>query len=115
MFGQTCLLCGGKDSDQDPVAPSLKRVWGHGVDTATGKNCGTLCKVCFRVYRAQFRGKHSNPNALKAAFGADVELHQLFTHWWNMCIQAMKDAGSHECSISWGSGLSSGGVCAVAG
>ena len=102
-FGQICLLCGCADSEQDNIIPSMKRLWGYAVDMETGKNVGSLCRICMKVYRARFRGKYSTAERLKVAFGSDGQLFKLFKYWFDMCVKVMQQAGVHECRVTWGS------------
>ena len=90
VFGVECNLCGCQDSEQDNIIPSMRRAWGHPAGKTTGRNVGNLCLICFRVYRARFRGKYANGAILKAAFGADPNVYALWKHWWDICEESMK-------------------------
>ena len=103
VFGQQCELCDAKDHEPDPVFPDRKTYWGYPVDTVTGRNRGSLFKICIRVYRARFRGKYSSTALLKQAFGLDGTLYGMFKHWWDMCLEACRNAQSYDIQVRWGS------------
>ena len=58
--------------------------------------------MCFRVYRARFRGKHPSVELLKAGFGKDGDLYSLWFYWSEIAETAMKEAGSSSVRIVWG-------------
>lgn len=82
--------------------PGKKRVWAYDPDPATGRNVGTLCKVCSKVYRARFRGKYTCVASLKESFGKDGNLYQLWKYFWDLAIEVMKTALSYEARVAWG-------------
>ena len=102
VFGMTCTLCGVKDDAPDNILPDSKRAWGYPPDPVTGRNVGKLCLLCFRVYRARFRGKYPSVDQLKAGFGKDGDLYKLWCYWSGIAETAMKEAGSSSVRIVWG-------------
>lgn len=82
------------------VDPSCRRILGY-PRCAAGKNVGNLCWVCFKVYRARFRGAFPDVEALKAEFGKNGELYQMYKYWYDLALKCMI-AGGFNCRITWG-------------
>ena len=100
--GKVCVLCKESEEQRDHVMPSQSLKWGYGLDEKTRHNCGDVCHYCPKVYRARFRGKYKNYNALAQLFGNDLVVLQCFKYWRSMCIRLMRANGSWEIYIKWG-------------
>ncbi len=99
LFGAICDLCGVRDDADDNVDANHKRAWGYPPDPTSRSNVGSLCWVCFKVYRARFRARFITTGALKAAWGTNPDLLDAFQYFCNLATTAMKQAGLYL--IEW--------------